>query len=208
MTVDGLSDDWVANRIKLFPALPPRPIRGEPRDRGEEFRLKMRSHQVQSAWVRAMALAHDGTDLYVMLALAEGIKERFERTRSTGALGYLYMDVDGDASTGRQRTVHQKAGGFDCRLWLPTGFHGGTGKATEPMAAYKVQRYSGKGHEDVPGSERETHKDPEFVAFAGKFLEMRIPLETLGIEPPTELKIYFDPMGLAGESALMPLRIE
>jgi len=206
--IDGVADEWVGLEVPLYALIPPRPVEGEPKDRHEEMMLQSWAGRARSAEAQAMALAHDGQDLYVILKLAIGIQEEWEQTHRTGALGYLCFDSDGDASTGEAANVHGEQVGADFRLWLPTGFHGGTDIETVPVASYDLEAWQQESYEDVADGERGTLEDPDWIAFAGRFLEMRIPLAQLGLEPPAEVCLYFDHMGLAGEGPAVRLRIE
>ncbi len=209
VTMDGNPAKWAEREMILYPVLPPRPFEGEPREMQQRFQLEQWAASIEDAFAQRVGFAHDGESLFVVFQMKEGIGERFERTRRTGALGYLYLDTDGDTNTGLVKTVHGKSGGFDVCIWLPTGFAGGTGRKTVPMAAYEVSRYETDGFEEVPDGEKETHEDPEFIAFDGKCFEMRIPFEQLGIEPPTELGVTFHSMtGFNSDSQLIRLVME
>lgn len=162
----------------------------------------------KTARVKKIACAHDGTCLYVLLKLASGVEAHFRETGATGALGYLYLDTDADARTGQTRDSYGEKLGVECRMWLPTGFHGGSGKSTRPMVAYKVQTYEPGGFEEVNGAVKDSHEAPGFIAFDDPHVEMRVPLKALGVKPPAEVILYMDHMGLAGESKPRRLRIE
>jgi hypothetical protein len=208
IVIDGTSDDWAALKMRRWNVLPPRPVKGEPRGMGERFALRQWAHTAETAEVHFLALAHDEENLYVILQMPVGIKEKYEKTHATGALGYLCLDLDGDASTGQQETLYGKTAGFDCKLWLPTGFYGALGEPAKPMAAYEVTCFENGKFEEVPGAEKETHEAPDFIAFAGNFIEMRIPYDVLTPRPGATLKLAFDHMGLSSESAIYSFAVE
>ena len=209
VTIDRDPAKWAGRNMLLYPVLPARPFEGEPREMHQRLQLQQWAAAIEDAFAQRVGFAHDGESLFIVFQMKEGIGERFERTRRTGALGYLYLDTDGDTNTGLVKTVHGKAGGFDACLCSPTGFAGGTGRETVPMAAYEVSLYQDDGFEEVPDGEKETHENPEFIAFDGKCFEMRIPFKQLGIEPPTQLGVTFHSMaGFGNDSEVIRLALE
>ena len=140
---------------------------------------------------KAVKLARDEANLYILFELSLGIGERYEKQLATpphqptsGALGYLTLYVEGEKFT----------------IWIPTGvsvtYNIVSGKLTEqlPMASFEVGRYNAEtdGHDDV--FEAESIEDPEFVAFEGKFLELKIPIDRLGIQADRAIRAELDEM--------------
>ncbi|MCK4849762.1 MAG: hypothetical protein KAT11_00350 [Phycisphaerae bacterium] len=140
---------------------------------------------------KAVKLARDQANLYILFELSLGIGERYEKQLATpphrptsGALGYL--------------SVYSEAKEFT--IWIPTGvsttYNIVSGKATEqlPMASFEVERYNAEtdSHDDV--FEAESIENPEFVAFEGKFLELKIPIEKLGIQGNSSIRLELDEM--------------
>ena len=140
---------------------------------------------------KAVKLARDEANLYILFELSLGIGERYEEQLATpphrptsGALGYLSLYTEGGEFT----------------IWIPTGvsttYDLVSRKATKqlPMASFEVGRYNAEtdSHDDV--FEAESIEDPEFVAFEGKFLELKIPIEKLGIQADRSIRAELDEM--------------
>ena len=140
---------------------------------------------------KAVKLARDEANLYILFELSLGIGERYEEQLATpphrptsGALGYLSLYTEEKEFT----------------IWIPTGvsttYDLVSRKATKqlPMASFEVGRYNAEtdSHDDV--FEAESIEDPEFVAFEGKFLELKIPIEKLGIQGDRSIRAELDEM--------------
>ena len=184
IVVDGRAEDWA----------------GVPMPAGE-----VGSHEVAHLVeydMRKAGLAHDGRFLYVIVEIHPGIDERFQRTRSTGSMGYLYVDSDGDEETGGSVTSRSASGGerrekgFEWRAYLPTGFAGGTNKETVSMAGYEfapVERDGTFGYDAaVPELDRDTEADPLYVAARGNYFEMRVSMEALGLRAGRKARFMFE----------------
>lgn len=196
--IDGRPDEWREAKVPAYTA--------RARVSGPGARLAKLT--ADRARLRGVAFAHDEANLFILFKLAGGVAKHLEQTGATGALGYLYLDADGEADTGQLREVAGTKMGAECRIWLPTGFHGGTGKPIRPMIAYKVQTYDGQGYEEQPEGVKTSHENPGFIAFDDPFVEARIPLKVLGLSPPAKVSLYMDHMGLAGDGPLLRLRLE
>ncbi len=140
---------------------------------------------------KAVKLARDQANLYILFELSLGIGERYEKQLATpphrptsGALGYLSLYTEGEEFT----------------IWIPTGvsttYDLVSRKATKqlPMASFEVGRYNAEtdSHDDV--FEAESIENPEFIAFEGKFLELKIPIEKLGIQGDNSIRLELDEM--------------
>jgi len=200
ITIDGEGADWPeTGEIEV----------GKPSTDGP-FADFARILDEERLW-RETAFAHDGENLYIMITLAEGVAERYRRTHSTGALGYLKIDTDGDPDTGFKETGPAITVGCDCSIWLPLGFHMKMTKGTSgdlkpagtvtPLVEYEVQRISAaEPHESTTTIEKSSNEDPGFINFAGKTVEMTVPLEKMGIAPPSTITCCIDSMGFTPET--------
>jgi len=192
--VDGKPDEWGEVKFNEVGAL----SEGVQWSDREDTRLHLQQLTRGERQWTGVAFGCDGENLYVLLRLSEGVGERYRRTRSTGAFGWIDIDSDGDAATGRKETVGVKTIGCDFKVWMPTGFAGGTDRKSAPLASYEVLRLLGpEESEEIPGGEKDSIDQPDFISFAGKFVEMRLPLSLVEIEPPARANFYVDSMDFA-----------
>ena len=113
-----------------------------------------------------------------------GVRERFARQVptghvSSGALGYLNLIVDG----------------VEHRCWLPTGVTmsaGRDGPAFGLVMSYELMRAkpSEDGYERILA--KEYPSDDGFFGIAGKYVELKIPLKSLGAKPDSQWQITLD----------------
>ena len=156
IAVDGKGDDWSSVPALLVP---------------KPDRWDTRTYNCQ-----AVKCARDEKNLYVLFVLGLGIRERYDRQMqaggppSSGALGYLKFQTEGKQFS----------------IWVPTGVSqtfGKTGQVIKslPTADFEVSRYNPatQGWGKIFAAESENGS--EFIGFDGKLLEIKLPLEKLGI---------------------------
>jgi len=171
ITIDGKANDWVEVPAAL--------IIHHDKWSNRNYKCK------------AVKLTRDEANLYILFELSLGIGERYEKQLATppcrptsGALGYLSLYTEGQEFT----------------IWLPTGVSTTSDrlprKATKqlPMASFEVGRYNAETGSHDKVFEAESIENPEFVAFEGKFLEMKIPIEKLGIQGDKSIRAELDEM--------------
>ena len=170
ITVDGKADDWAGVPAVLTPPVP------RPGDKTYSC--------------KAVKIARDDENLFVLFILGLGVGERFDnqlaspRGRpSTGALGYFNFQTEG------RKFV----------IWLPTGFcqtYEKTGKFTSqvPTADFEVGRYNPKTDSHDTVLEAASNEQPEFIAFDGKHLELKVPLAKLGIAGDHPMQVELSEM--------------
>ena len=171
ITIDGRADDWVD--------VPAAQIIHHDRWSSRNYKCK------------AVKLARDEANLYILFELSLGIGERYEEQLArpphrptSGALGYLSLYTEGEKFS----------------IWIPTGvsttYDLVSRKATKrlPTASFEVGRYNSEtdSYDDV--FEAESIEDPEFVAFEGNFLELKIPINKLGIQGDRSIRAELDEM--------------
>ncbi|MFO8009108.1 MAG: hypothetical protein R6V05_15390 [Candidatus Brocadiia bacterium] len=187
IAVDGDLGDWRGEEIPAFSLRPPEPSSSAPGRAGRmEERLMARA--AESVVARRMALAHDGEHLYAAIQLPE-------EGSMSGGPGTIYLDTDTDTGTGRKVEVHGTDLGVDRRIPLKLGIHGGTNKPTESYIAYRVEAAEGERFEPV-SQKRESYQDVDWVAFEGSVIELRVPLQSLGVGVPGEFALYFEHPGV------------
>jgi len=171
ITVDGKADEWAQVPAVLI-------IR---HDKWSSKNYKC----------KAVKLARDAANLYILFELSLGIGERYEQQLATpphrptsSALGYLKLYTAGGKFT----------------IWIPTGvsttYDTITRKLTKqlPMASFEVGHYNAQTNKYDDVFEAESIENPEFVAFKGKFLELKIPIEKLGIQADSSIRIELNEM--------------
>ena len=193
IVVDGDVNDWEAAEVVPFRELnwiDPRHPSIEP------WRMRIKS----------VRIAHDAGNLYVLLKIQPGIKQRFDERQTSGHIGYIYLDADGSESTGARRHIIDEYAGWDYRIYLPTGFIGKIGaQQFKPTAEYHIERiksFTEKkvehgytfscDYEDVAGADKASYKNPDYISFKGDFLEMRFPFEVLRIDLPTDIRLIIE----------------
>ena len=117
------------------------------------------SYQVQE-----IKLARDEDHLYVLFRLGVGIGERFQRDKKAGrlgghAIGYLDLAVD--------------AGRYS--LWLPTGY---AVAGPSAICSYDLM-CPPRDHQIKPVLTKKCSEHPDWIAFHGKHLELKVPLNKL-----------------------------
>jgi hypothetical protein len=138
---------------------------------------------------KAIKVACDKANLYVLLTLGVGVGERHEQQMeregkaTSGAIGHLYL-------TSRDAKFS---------LWIPTGFRSSYDMeadelTNEPYVRVEVSRVNeGEGSGETI-FEAEAAGQADNVAFAGKHLELAIPLRTLGITGEAPMEATLDEM--------------
>ncbi len=161
ITLDGRADDW----SNVSPA-----------------RCKIDKSIRATYDVRQIKVARGEDNLYLLFELGLGVGEKFENERKTGkvftgALGYL----DFATETGKYR------------LWIPTGFSqtiDTKAAKTESVTisiSYDLSRADPGSNEYEETASRSYPEDSGYIAFQGKYLELKIPLNELNITPDSRI---------------------
>lgn len=166
--VDGQSYDW--DGVPVFASV----------SKGE--------YGADTYGVQTLKLAHDSANVYVLLQLGVGIDEKFDAeyqrsgTVSSGSIGHLGIAVPG--------TTY--------RIWLPTGFVQTTDPATGTAVMYptvdaEVARIDPSTGASQTVLEVDSAKNPDSIAFAGKDLELKLPIGPLGFPTDQMASVTLDP---------------
>lgn len=164
IVVDGAANDW----------------------KGVPIHLTSRPGVTSSYKPKTVRVAQDRECLYILFELGTGVRERFDRQVptgrvSSGALGYLNLAVDGRKY----------------RLWLPTGVRmstrpGNSAPSYSLMMTCELLRRKAQGDQYEKILEKEYPQDKEWIAIAGKHVELKIPLIHFEAEPDSDWHITFD----------------
>jgi len=169
ITVDGRADDW-SNAPAFLTT--------------DRNRRRSRNYGC-----RAVKVARDAENLYVLLILSRGIREKFDAERtsrrgrvSSSALGYLGLQTEDKKFS----------------IWIPTGFsltyEARKLKKVVPTVDFTVSLHDPAADRYDEIFTAESLKNPQFIGFEGKFLELKIPLDKLGISAREPMKLDLDEM--------------
>jgi len=165
IVVDGQIEDWAAIPVRLRP----------------------KPGVTSSYKPTAVRVAANEQFVYFLIELGLGVRERFDQQLpsgrvSSGALGHLRLTVDGTQYS----------------VWLPTGFSMETPKGRPTLLtlqmSYELGRQNSQGKKLERLLTKEYPIDQDFIAIEGKYVEIKIPLETLAAKPTSSWTIAFDPM--------------
>ncbi len=154
--IDGKGDDWAS--VPNFNIVKPDRKGG------------------QTYGCQAIKFARDDKNLYVLFMLELGIRERYDKQMqdrgrpTSGALGYLKFQTED-----KQFSV-----------WIPTGFNqkfdkSGKVKESMPTAGLTVSKFNPSTDKWDKIFKADSEDEAEFIHFEGKLLEIKLPLEKLGI---------------------------
>lgn len=212
IVVDGTIADWQGIQIHRVGAAPVDHAAG---DRAQEMMRRLSAAMNRERFWRSAAFAHDGANLYVLIELSEGVAERYQRTHSTGSVGYIHIDSDGNVETGVKKTVAKTTAGCDRSIWIPLGFRTsvrtteGTSAGKQPKQRTKTVPYIAYSVRDqildetIPTSKKDNIDHPELISFAGNHIEMSVPFEFLAIRPPVTVTFILSPLGLADKTVII-----
>ena len=134
--------------------------------------------------VEDIKMARDDEYLYVCMRLCQGIRERFDNQvsgsgrPSSGAIGYLRISADSAKYS----------------VWLPTGFRiqsSPEGTSSKPTADFELCRIRSDGDSESL-LKKESIGNPDFIAFSGKHLELKLPLELVPVTESSSIEIELD----------------
>jgi hypothetical protein len=170
ITVDGKATDWTEIR---------------------PFSLRW-SGSTENEW-RAVCIAHDRANLYLLIELPYIIEDRAPKERGALNLGSIYVDADNNPATGEPSSVSNIAPGCERIVWLQAKPASGA----QPCIGYWMEEYDqntpegGVRYTKIEGSEVYGDTAPQTVAGYRYNLEVAIPLASLGIVPPCKSRLLF-----------------
>ncbi|MFH1202068.1 MAG: hypothetical protein V1674_04160 [Candidatus Omnitrophota bacterium] len=158
--------------------------------------------------IKSVRLAYDVQNLFLLLEIKPGVKERFDKKQTTGHIGYLYLDADGSSATGARRHIKDVYPGWDWRIYLPEGFVKKEGAPIEeirPAAWYQIEKIKSYNeqeadygttfnceYEELAGGNRASYDKPAYIAFGGDFVEMCFPFKLLGMKLPADIRLIVE----------------
>lgn len=134
---------------------------------------------------------NDESYLYLFLICKPSVQERFDRSQSSGALGYFYIDLDMSTNTGSSEKMPF---GTDIEIWLPTGF---TMVVSDPKSsptncfiACEVKGWDAASKDFEKMIRKGDSNDPEpFVAHGKDGVEMALLLSDLGLRKGSKFSL-------------------
>ena len=161
------------------------------------------TRRIKSFWI-----CHDRDNLFVMLEIKPGVRERFEKKKLSGHIAYFYLDSDAGNLSGARRHISDEYPGWDYRIYLPEGFIKSESVSIQdakPVAWYKAERIKNYNeikadygvtfnceYENLAGGERSTYNNPEYISFKGDFIEMRFPFKVFNIKLPADIRLIIE----------------
>jgi len=172
--VDGAAGDW---------------------ERIGEFNLAAETGSARSAndW-ESVRLAHDGTNLYALIALPYALEDRAPAGKGTAILGQVFIDTDPGASTADPTGMGGFYVGVD-RSILVLIRRAGQG---EPACVeYRVERTAsaGTGFEKVENGTASSCDGRPAAGYEGNNVELALALPLLGLRTGRRVRFVLEPMG-------------
>jgi len=170
ITMDGRPDEWRA--LGRYPLTGPNaPAAGG------------------SSW-KELRLAHDGSNLYLLVTLGRTVEEECQRLGARVSLGIISLDIGAELGGAEAAGGDEQAFESDCDIGLCTDPQG-----TPPRAgiAYILQGRGVVAPEGAIAIRKTSRADPDRVGFDGRNVEIAIPLSELGIAPPARLVLAVHP---------------
>jgi hypothetical protein len=135
---------------------------------------------------------NDDTHLYLFFICKPSVQERYDRTHSSGALGYLYIDRDMSTNTGASGRPPL---GADIEIWLPTGFSisfsESKGSRTNCFIGCEVKGWDAASKEFKKEIRKSESSDAEpFVAHGKDGVEIALLLSDLGVRKGSKFSLY------------------
>lgn len=150
--------------------------------------------------------------IYFLIKLAVGWQELFEKTKTTGSVGTIYLDTDNDKNTGydggimhvnqdgtEQRKINRQDAriGADYKIRIDTGFRAAYGKSgisnMVPEVSYKLYSWN------LPGIKWQ-YLEKEKALAEDEVIEVSIDLQDVKVEKGDNIKLIFDETNAFGEN--------
>lgn len=141
--------------------------------------------------LKSIKAAYDDDNLYLLLEAAD----------VGGGMAEICMDSDGNESTGvdlhledRKKEKVELQGGWDYVIKLTYSFQVTSTGQSRPMLISQVEKFKKVkyGYQTALAFEHKNSIDhPSYVGVKGRFQELRIPLQALNVQPPTDAAFLF-----------------
>ena len=160
----------------------------------------------QGAWetnidIKQVYFKNDNQYLYVFMKCSPTIEERSKIEKSSGIVGDLYFDTDNDPSTGGTYILMwdaEKYKGYEVRAWIPIGIETWSGETTV-YVGYELYMAEGGSFSGLEAYEQDSHKKGSLIAHGPDGIEMALPLDKLGIQMPTTVRVLLAESCNSGE---------
>jgi hypothetical protein len=133
--------------------------------------------------VKQVRFSKDDEKLYVFLHCSPSVAERFAAKATSDELCDIYIDTDGDPSTGCMDVLGFEYGtisGYELKLWVPLGVRKATGEPESPFVACTIVKAQA-GEFELGGKDYDSANDPSVISHGADGVELALPLEELGL---------------------------
>ena len=140
---------------------------------------------------KQIRLAHDGTNLYILLTLNERVEDLC-RKNPKGLIGEISLDADNNSATGLPPGPGEGMSGADrsIRLMARPDDEG------RPGVAVFVQQFGPDGSPTkVQDTDKTSHSAPDSINFSGGNIEMAVPLLALDLRQGKKATFFIYPLG-------------
>lgn len=201
INIDGGADDW--SDIPVFIV-----------DAPGDVRTTHAGKTVHEFDVTNIKFATDRDDLFVLIEFARDVDYYFEANKEhSNRIGTFFLDTDNSKNTGGKE-FFSKVGGFESELNIDSGVKGGKttvysgtslvnlpdGTELEPFVAYHAA-IQNETVEYTPitfaSDSAASHKSPDLIAYNANFIELKVPVEDLNIQPDDNaiIRVLFSELG-------------
>lgn len=170
LTVDGQTGDW--DDIYLYSLAGPGGEAAAP-----------------EPW-EGVRMVHDGSRLYMLIALSGPVNETPAAGTGRGLLGQIAVDSDADPSTGESRPMDEEQVGVERNLAVALRTREG-----RRGVGYQVRAMGEEEVRMVEDGERNSFDHPEAIALSEDSVELAVPLRVLGLRLGRRATFVFQPVG-------------
>lgn len=129
---------------------------------------------------------NDAKYLYFFFGTRPSFAEKYVENKTTGSFCDVYIDIDNNPNSGCRNVTGFSFGkitGYEFKLWMPIGQYA-TATENGTFASYSLLEAKDDGSFSLsnPILEERSLEDTEFIAHGRDGVEMKVPLDILGIK--------------------------
>ncbi|MFC1808053.1 hypothetical protein ACFL0T_06800 [Candidatus Omnitrophota bacterium] len=175
--IDGNPKEWVSMK----------PVIDEI---GKVYQGKFLRIDTKKLWI-----CHDKNNIYFLISSKPGMKEWHDKKKSSTGFMDIYIDSDGDQTTGSPDAIGFGKGqvkGAEYKIWMVIGISSGGAEGDRHFSKYKLLSHDEKGRFSISNDIFESDsndKDP-MIADANEFVEFAIPKDKVALSYDNPIKFY------------------